>query len=1127
MNFLNSLFGLKAPARHFVISCALFLTGLIAVSCCSEQARAAWGSTLSDGCGTNCASPQAVCAYWGQFYGGGCLSIDGLQYGVTGKPVGVNFTVGYLKIENVNATAYPYCNSPYVNDVLSPSGCSQAIYAQYLKQLGTPHESTGYCTAGNPIGINNGNKFQEVTDFETVGPDVLAFKRYYNSMSRRTASLGVNWRSNFDRSLSISGSAATTTSIQVNRPDGAVYAFSKNTSTNVWSTDKDISGALTTDGATVWTYTDANDTVEAYAFSTGKLNSITDRSGYTQTLAYDSNGNLHTVTDSFGRTLTFSFANGVLQSVTDPGGLVYSYGYQFAAFAGLYLLNSVAYPATGTSQTIQYLYENSTYLFALTGLVDESGNRYGTWSYNANMQAVSSAHGNEGADQVSLSYSLNASGYGTINVTNPLGKVLSYTTSFNTDAAKVTGVNEQASANTPAATISASYDSNGYLSSRTDENGNVTKYTNESRGLPTSIVRGSGSSSASTTSITWHSTLHVPVQVVEPGRTTTYAWNANGQLTSKTITDTTTQTAPYSTAGQTRTWIYAYSGVHLASVTDPVGSVVSYTYDANGYVQTVTNEMGLVTTVNATNGLGQPTQITDPNGVVTALAYDARGRLTSVSVDTANMPATSALAYDAVGDVTSVTDPNGATTTFTYDSARRLITTANALGETINYTRDAMGNVTSKTYASAGNATAYSKSAVFDELGRLIRQMGATPANSTYQYGYDRASNLVSLTDPSSNVFSQGYDALNRLISQTNEENATVHLTRSGVDDITAYQDARSLTTTYVRNGFGEVIQEQSPDRGVTTYMRDARGLVTQKTDPRGVVSNYQYDAQGRLTGKTFPASSNYWQGFDWDVRNNGNNVGLGNLVGVYNESGLNWRVFDTKGRIIVDWRTNNPASALAVAYNYDLAGNVTSMTYPSGRIVTFTRDQLGRIAAVATQQNSAAAIQYVLGNATYLPFGPLSGFTHGNGLATALTYDTDYRLTRVQVGPGNPSATLDRSLSWTGDDVINAIIDNQNPGTGQPTVYTAQTQTFTYTPARRLASASGYYGPLSWTYDANGNRRSETNSGAVSTYAYPSTANALSSVTLGGAARAFVYDAAGNVLHRQPLWRARHDLPI
>jgi len=48
--------------------------------------------------------------------------------------------------------------------------------------------------------------------------------------------------------------------------------------------------------------------------------------------------------------------------------------------------------------------------------------------------------------------------------------------------------------------------------------------------------------------------------------------------------------------------------------------------------------------------------------------------------------------------------------------------------------------------------------------------------------------------------------------------------------------------------------------------------------------------------------------------------------------------------------------------------------------------------AAIATQQNSAAAAQGVLGNAACQPFGPLSGFTHGNGPATSPTYDSDYR---------------------------------------------------------------------------------------------------------------------------------------
>ncbi|MGO9768275.1 MAG: RHS repeat-associated core domain-containing protein, partial [Roseiarcus sp.] len=51
-------------------------------------------------------------------------------------------------------------------------------------------------------------------------------------------------------------------------------------------------------------------------------------------------------------------------------------------------------------------------------------------------------------------------------------------------------------------------------------------------------------------------------------------------------------------------------------------------------------------------------------------------------------------------------------------------------------------------------------------------------------------------------------------------------------------------------------------------------------------------------------------------------------------------------------------------------------------------------------------------------------------------------------------------------------------------------------------------------TYDANGNRLSETTSGVASSYAYPATSNRLSSVTpAGGATRNLTYDAAGNIL--------------
>ncbi len=63
---------------------------------------------------------------------------------------------------------------------------------------------------------------------------------------------------------------------------------------------------------------------------------------------------------------------------------------------------------------------------------------------------------------------------------------------------------------------------------------------------------------------------------------------------------------------------------------------------------------------------------------------------------------------------------------------------------------------------------------MFDELGRVIRSLGVTPANSQYDYTWDKSNNLTSVKDPRTLIASAGYDALNREISETNEESATV-----------------------------------------------------------------------------------------------------------------------------------------------------------------------------------------------------------------------------------------------------------------------------------------------------------------------------------------------------------------
>ena len=131
-------------------------------------------------------------------------------------------------------------------------------------------------------------------------------------------------------------------------------------------------------------------------------------------------------------------------------------------------------------------------------------------------------------------------------------------------------------------------------------------------GRPTSITRGSGTPQAATTTIAWNANFNLPDQIVEPGLTTAQTIDsATGLVTQLRKIDTTTQTAPYSTNGQTRIWAYAYNATgQLTSVDGPLagtGDTINYGYNASGNIQTITDELGHVTTVTAWNGRGRAT----------------------------------------------------------------------------------------------------------------------------------------------------------------------------------------------------------------------------------------------------------------------------------------------------------------------------------------------------------------------------------------------------------------------------------------------------------------------------------------------------------------------------------------
>ena len=215
-----------------------------------------------------------------------------------------------------------------------------------------------------------------------------------------------------------------------------------------------------------------------------------------------------------------------------------------------------------------------------------------------------------------------------------------------------------------------------------------------------------------------------------------------------------------------------------------------------------------------------------------------------------------------------------------------------------------------------------------------------------------------------------------------------------------------------------------------------------------------------RLLTVTYPSATAENVTYTYDAIASGNK-GKGRLTGITDQSGSTAYVHDALGRISSETRVIG-ARTYVTSYSYDAASNLTGMTYPSGRIVSYTRNSLGHVTSATTKANAAAPVFTAASGIAWKPMSDLiTGMTHGNGLVTAAGYDLDYRLTSLLVQNG---ATLVSSLAYAYGDGINLTAVNDN-------VAPANTVSLGYTPANRLGSASGPWGNASYTYDAVGNR--------------------------------------------------------
>jgi len=629
-----------------------------------------------------------------------------------------------------------------------------------------------------------------------------------------------------------------------------------------------------------WTVTHADDTVERFN-ALGLMISSANRDGQTNSYTYATGtANLIQVLHFSGRAISIEYdGNNRVSKMTDPDA--YQYRYEYNANG---MLEYVIYPDStpidpNDNPKLRYHYEDPNHNDLVTGVTDELGVRYATYGYDADRNAILSELAGS-VDATNVTYNPD----GTVSVTNALGKQNNYTFDINNGSRKLSSVDGVPTPMCGATTSAITYDANGFMDTRTDEEGNVTDYTYNARGLVEVMIEAQGTPEEVTTTTTWHSTLRVPTQIVRPGQTETMTYDSSGRVLTRTLTDTQTQSSPYTTTGNTRVTSYTYNALGLVETIDgprtDVVDVTNYAYDANGDLKTTTNAAGHVTEIVSRNARGLPTAVEDANNLRTELNYDPRGRLTSRVVKSDQGDVVTSMTYDAAGQLVRTDLPTGGHIRYEYDDAHRLVAIENDLEERIEYVLDDAGNATSTNHSGPTGTLLQTQDQVFDELSRL--RIWVDGVNNSTNYAYDDNGNLTSTTDPLTRTSSQTFDALDRTKTATD---AASGVTSYGYDDrgnLLSVTDPRGVVTTYVYDGLDNLIHEISADAGATTYHYDAAGNMTQSIDARGVVANYTYDLLNRMLTTTYPGSTSENITYTYDV----GAEGISRLRGFTDESG-------------------------------------------------------------------------------------------------------------------------------------------------------------------------------------------------------------------------------------------------
>lgn len=658
------------------------------------------------------------------------------------------------------------------------------------------------------------------------------------------------------------------------------------------------------------------------------------------------------------------------------------------------------------------------------------------------------------------------------------------------------------------------YDGKWNLRRIVDANEIAIEMTYDDRGNMLSRAEAVGTTLERTTTWSWHPDFNkVIIETVKsvdtPGqnKVTTYSYDSNGNVLSETITGY-SNGIPFS---HMTTYFYNTRGqvIEIDRPRNDIPDVTTFDYHPDkGYITSITYPNGTVTYsgYDANHNVGT---MIDLNGITTSYTYDDADRIETITVGSA----VTEYDYDPVGNIDYVRMPEGNIIDYEYDESNRLIKITDDLGNYIVYGYDSLGNKIREEYHDDSGMLKKFLDFDYDPFNRL--KIIKNPDNSFTEFSYDSNGNLRKRIDPLGIETEYAYDALNRLIKVTQAKSATEEaVTEYGYDsqdNLIWVQDAEARVTTYRYDDRGRLIETISPNTGTTTRAFDESGNLISKTDANYVIINYEYDALNRLTKIDFPDDQDMVYTYDeMDVA-----YGRGKLTRMQDGSGTTRYAYDERGNIIEQRVTIN-GTTYVTRYTYNLNNQATQISYPSGRVVTYSINDVGNITDVFIDGLT------IISGMTYEPFGGLKEMQFAlSSLQTTVNRDSRYQIKSIQAGN-----IVNRTYTHDFNGNIKSI--KQNDSLPYPIILTG-TDTYAYEQGKDwINDINTPDNTYSYTYGANGHIISNgvftceynqwdrlkrvVKDGILGEYTYNGKGQRVKKLA-GGITTIYHYDLAGNLI--------------